>query len=82
MIPGVGLALREHSFPPLVHHGLRSVQRSSGLSAAVSVCTEPASETTSDLGRMAGQLALGCARTEAADRKAAQGRSPTFLFFG
>ena len=67
-IPEFGLALLEQSFRPFVHHGLRSVQRSSGLSAAVSVFTEPASETTSDLGRRVGQLTLGCARTDAADR--------------
>jgi len=59
-IPEVAPARRERSYCPLVHHGLRSVQRSSGLSALDSVCTEPASGRTSDIGRRVGQLTLGC----------------------
>ena len=67
-IPELGLALREQFISTFVHHGLRSVQPSNGFSAAVSVCTKPASETTSDFGRRVGQLTLGCERTDAADR--------------
>ena len=59
---------QERSYCPLVHHGLRSAQRSSGLSALINLCTVPASGRTSDFGRRVGQLTLGCARTEAADR--------------
>ena len=67
-IPEVAPAWREQFSRPLVHHGLRSVQRSSGLSALDSVSTGPASGRTSDFGRRVGHLTLGCARTEAADR--------------
>jgi hypothetical protein len=74
-ISGPGLALREQCFRPLVHHGLHSVQRSSGLSALIDLCTEPTSGRTSRFGRRAGQLTLDCAQTEATnhlDRPGAQ----------
>ena len=63
----VALAWQEQAYRPLVHYGLHSVQRSSGLSAPINLYTVPASGRTSDFGRRVGQLTLGCARTEAVD---------------
>jgi len=67
-IPEVASAWREQFSRPLVHHGLRSAQRSSGLSALINLCMVPASGRTNDFGRRVGQLTIGCARTDAADR--------------
>jgi len=67
-ISEVAPAWREQSFSPLAKAGLRSVQRINGLSAPINLCTVPASGRTSDFDRRVGQLTIGCARTEAADR--------------
>ena len=79
-IPEVAPARRERSFCPLVHPGLHSVQRSSGLSAPINVCTERIDQKTNDFGRMLDQRAIGCAQTKAADRLGRPATQPNLSF--
>jgi len=79
-IPEVAPARRERSYCPVVHHGLRSVQRSSGLSALDSVCSERIDEKRNDFGRRLDQRAIGCAQTKAADRLGRPATQPNLSF--